>query len=262
MIKVDAMDMRDSRSDSSINSVLNALRVLEEVAARQPVGVSELSRATGLPKSSAQRLVLTLHRAGWLRPVGSELTRWVLAPRILSVGLSALGEYGGLREAALPIMEWLRDETGETIHLAIREGGENVIIERIDSTEAVRTFVRLGTRVPLHATSTGRSILAYLPQDEVDPILGKKLTRYTKNTLVDPERVREELRAIRERGYAVNVCEWRPDVAAVGGAILTAGGRPAGAVTISMPMSRFRKDLVPKYGRLVVEATHRIAKSL
>lgn len=74
-----------------MQSVLNALRVLEEVAARQPVGVADLARALDLPKSSAQRALRTLDTAGWIRPAGGEVTRWVLTTKALQVGRRATG---------------------------------------------------------------------------------------------------------------------------------------------------------------------------
>ncbi|MQA85538.1 MAG: helix-turn-helix domain-containing protein [Streptosporangiales bacterium] len=255
--------MAPSNADTgaSVRGALNTLRILEEVAARQPVGVSELAKATGIPKSSAQRFLLTLQQAGWLHQVGQETTRWALTAKALSVGLTASTELG-LREAALPVMGRVRDETDETVHLAVRDGNALVVIDRLDSTQPVRTFVRLGTRVPMHATASGRAVLAHLPNAQVQQIIDLGLPRYTEHTIVDPAALYREIEATRERGYAINVCEWRPHVGAVGAAILSPTGQPVGALAISIPVVRYREDQVPRYGALGLEAGKEIGRLL
>lgn len=245
----------------SVRSALNTLLILEEVAARQPVGVTELSKATEIPKSSVQRFVLTLQRAGWLQQVGHEATRWTLTSKALSVGLTASPEVN-LREAALPVMQDVRDQTNETVHLAIRDGAGLVIVERLDSTQPVRTFVRLGTHVPMHATSSGRAVLAQLPEREVADTIDLGLPRFTEHTVVDPAALWREIDLVRERGYATNVCEWRPHVGAVASAIRTATGEPLGAMAISMPVIRYSDEQAATYGALSVRAAHQIGQSL
>src|SRR3982074_1804722 len=95
-----------------IQSVRNACTVINAIAARQPIGVSELARVTGLDKSGVQRLALTLHRAGWMRPEPGVATRWELSPDFAS--LARAGGTASLVATVRPAMLLLRDETGET----------------------------------------------------------------------------------------------------------------------------------------------------
>lgn len=240
----------------SIQSVLNALRILEAIGINQPLGVSQLSRNVELPKSSVQRAVRTLHHAGWIRPVGGEQTRWELTSHLLGVSLRAFGEYS-LRELAEPTMNRLRDATGETVHLIVLDPDrdEGIVLHRVDSSQAVRAFVEIGSRSPLHATASGLAMMSQMNEDEVTRILDRPLTTFTGNTVTDPESLREKLAEFRSQGYAVNVGEWRPEVASVSSPILRADGTPSGALTISIPYSRFSQDLAVEYGALVNKAT-------
>jgi IclR family acetate operon transcriptional repressor len=246
----------------SVQSVLRSLQVLEAVAARQPVGVADLARALGLPKSTVQRSLVTLAEAGWLEHVAGEFTRWTLGPAARRIARAGARETS-LREAALGPMQALRDETNETIHLAVPDGTAWVVlVERMDSTQPVRTFNELGTRTPSHATSTGLSVLAHLPEAEVEALLAGGLEGYSPTTVVDPDELRAELATIRRRGYAVNLRRYRPQVAAVGAAILDHAGLPVAGICISMPDSRYQRRLVPHWGELVAGAAGDISRNL
>lgn len=242
-------------ASGAVQSVVNALRVLEAVAVAQPVGVSELARTVGLPKTSVQRAAHTLHHAGWLQPLGTEPTRWALTTHMLGVSLHAYGEYE-LRDLAHPLMQHIRDQTGETVHLIVmdREHDEGLVIHRVDSEQSIRTFVKVGSRSPLHATASGKAMLSRMTEAEVDRIIAAGLPAYTRHTTIDPEALREELRRFRDLGYAVNQSGWRHDVASVSSPILRADNSPLGAVTISIPSSRFDAGRVPDFGAMVTAA--------
>lgn len=182
-----------------MQSVLNALRVLEEVAARQPVGVADLARALDLPKSSAQRALRTLDTAGWIRPAGGEVTRWVLTTKALRVGRRATGELS-LRDVAVPLMEELRRRTDETVHLTVPDGDKVVLIERLETSQAVRIILALGTHLPIHASANGKAVLAASAPAVIDRQLTEKLEEFTEATVTDQDVLRAELARIRERG--------------------------------------------------------------
>lgn len=143
-----------------MQGIERGLRVLEAVAENQPVGVGELSRTLQLPKSTVQRTLQALASAGWIRSDGSEYTRWKLTSRALAVGRRGWDK-GDLRTVALEPMRELRDLTNETITLQIRDGVERVVqIERMDSHQAVRTFIKVGSTWQLPHTSGGMAIMA------------------------------------------------------------------------------------------------------
>jgi IclR family transcriptional regulator, acetate operon repressor len=244
-----------------MGSVLSALRVLEELAPTQPAGVGQLARTLGVPKSSVQRALLTLHAAGWIRPAGGELTRWVLTTRPLRVSRH-IGAELNLREVALPVMEALRRRTQETIHLMVLEDDRAVLVERLETSNPVRVVIPLGSSAPMHGSSNGKSILAHSSPAELERLLPDPLPRYTDATVTDRESLLDELRETRERGYAINMGEWRSDIAAVAAAILDQVGHPVASLSVSMPASRMARSRIPEYGRLVHEAALEIAEAL
>lgn len=269
-------------ADSGMRAARTTLLVLEAVAERQPVGVSALSRVLDVPKTSVQRCLVTLREAGWLAPDPADPRRWVLTGRARTVGARVRGPGTpggtGLREAALPTMLALRDDTGETVHLS-GYGAEHapagtapppagagegllVVVDRIDSAEPVRTWVPLGTVVPLHASAGGRAILSVLPAAEAAALLSGPLPRYAEATIVDPGAMRSELERVRSRGFAVADQSWRRGVGAVAAALVGPDGRPVGALALSVPVQRFDAGRARVLGPAVATAAARVGAEL
>ncbi len=236
----------------AIQSVLNAIRILEAIGSLQPVGVSELSRQVGLPKSSVQRALLTLDRAGWVCAAEGDRTTWRLTSAMLGISLKAFGEYS-LRDYAESAMRELQRRTNETVHLVSLDGDCGLILHRIDSSQPVRAFVSVGTRSPLHATASGQAILAHLPADKVEEILATSLDTYTDSTVTDRQKLVDRLETVRRRGYAVNVAEWRDEVASVSSPILSVDGSVVAALTVSVPVSRFSDEVAERIGGWTTE---------
>ncbi|WP_371627748.1 IclR family transcriptional regulator [Streptomyces sp. NBC_01116] len=244
-----------------MQSVLNALRVLEEVATRQPVGVADLARAMESPKSTVQRALLTLHTAGWIRPAGGTPTRWMISTKALHVGRRATGELG-LRDIAVPVMEELRRATDETVHLAVPEGGNIVLIERLETSKPVRIILPLGQNLPAHASANGKAVLAASSDEAVERHIADGLTRFTETSIVDPGLLRAELTEIRLRGYATNAGEWRTDVSAVAAAVLGDAGLPVASISVNVPTSRMTEDSRAAFGAALREAAKTVSEAL
>ena len=244
-----------------MRSVRTALRVLEAVAEFQPIGLSELSRKLELPKTTVQRGLASLAEDGWLEQDPTDASRWMVGTKAFVVG-STVGDRGGLRARALPYMNGLAADVGETIHLAIPDGGWAVLVERIDSTHPVRAFAPLGSRSPLHASSNGKVILAHIPDSELDEYLAGGLHAVTTKTIIDPAALREELVAIRSRGYAVADEELQDGVVSVAAPIRPRGGPAIASLSISGPTSRMAAALLAEYGGKVSAVAEAIAAGL
>jgi IclR family acetate operon transcriptional repressor len=244
-----------------MRSILNALSVIEKVALMQPVSLSEIARETKLPKTTAYRYLQTLREAGWLSLQSEDPPRWQLTGHAVEVIRQGLPE-SSLRDAAIPVMERVRDETGETVFLTIPYGVECMLVERVDGTQPVRTFNPIGVRMRLNGPSTGKALLAHMEPAEIERVIEHGLEAYTENTIVQAEELRRELDSIRQRGFAINVGEWRQDVAGVGAAILNSQGRAVAAISVSMPSFRFDTAAVPVLGGLVANAASEIGERL
>jgi IclR family acetate operon transcriptional repressor len=241
-----------------MKSVVRSLRILEAVAQHQPVTVGELARLFDLPKSTVQRSLVTLNEEGWLRPTNGDITRWEIGARVLAVRPAAL-QGSSLYAAAREPMSRLRDAINETVHLAVPDGLRcMVLIDRVDCDQAVRTFHEIGSISPLHATATGRAVLAHLAPEQVEEVIAAGLESYSDTTITAPERLRVDLEQTREQGFALNTDQFRLDVCAVAAAILDHKGHPIAAVAISMPDSRFDPKRVPEWGELVAHTAAEI----
>ncbi|AKE92459.1 IclR family transcriptional regulator [Rhodococcus aetherivorans] len=229
-----------------MNSVLTALRVFEAVADSQPIGLSELARRLDVPKSTVQRCLKTLHEAGWVRPT-SEEGRWSITGRAFTVG-SAVAAGDHLRDAALPALSALQSAVGETIHLAVPDGDELVLVERLDSPHQLRAFLALGTRLPLHAAATGKAYLATLPDARIAAYLQSAPTKVTAHTRTDPVRLWNEINLARKRGYATTEEELHEGISAVAVALRDRTGVARACFSISGPSSRLTPELFEEYG--------------
>ena len=244
-----------------MQNVLNTLRVLEELAVRQPVGVGDLARAMELPKSTVQRALGTLHTAGWIKQTGGAPTRWTLTTKALLIGRQATGELD-LRDVAVPVMEELRRAVDETVHLAVAEGERVVLVERLETTQPVRIVLPLGQHLSGHASANGKAILAARSPEAVERYLAQGLTRFTDTTIDDPAALRADLEAVRACGYALNQGEWREDVSAVAAAVIGPDGSPVASVSINMPSSRCDRDRLVELGEHVRTAARSISAAL
>lgn len=244
-----------------MQGVHNALAVVEKLAEHQPIGVSELARLLDLPKSTVHRYLMTLRDEEWVDLQSENPPRWRLAAKTHLILQPSSAELT-LRDVAIPVMQRLRDETGETVFLSRLDGDESVLIERVDGTQPVRTFNPLGVRMQLNGPSTGKALLAALAPGDAERILARPIEVYTPKTLTDPDRLRDELDQIRERGYAVNVGEWRSDVAGIGAVIMSPHRQPIAAVSISMPAFRFDPSAVPALAELIMTGAQEISRRL
>jgi len=223
-----------------IRSVHNACALVEAVAQHQPLGVSELARATGIDKSAAHRLAVTLHKAGWLAREGSG--RWRIAPALVRLARRA----GAASFAAelRPRMEALRDETGETVMLVAIEDARLRVREVVESRHALRIAAPVGAELPLIRSSAARAIAAHLPPDELATL------RRAHPTLDDDA----ALARVRRRGFAVNDREVVSDARVVGAAVLADDGHPLGALIVCGPTSRISSAGMRRLGEAVARA--------
>lgn len=247
-----------------MHSVVTAFRVLEAVAERQPVGVSELARALELPKSTAQRNLSVLSDLGWIHAEHSSAKRWLLTTKALSLG-GKVGDFAHLRSVALPSMQSLAHETQETLHLTVFEARYMVLVDKIESPRDVRVMSYIGGRVPCHLTASGKAFLSCFPDDEVSAMMGEEMEAMTPHTGTEGATLREQLEEARHRGYAININGWREDVSAVGSAIVGPDNRPQAALSISVPSHRFLEEMHASYGELVArgaaEASAKLTRS-
>jgi DNA-binding IclR family transcriptional regulator len=208
---------------SGVGVLDKAVRVLEALESG-PANLTELVERTRLPRATAHRLATALEDHGLVRRTTSD-GRFGLGLRLLALGRAA-EVHLPLRDAARPAMQWLRDQTGESVQLYVRDGDRRVCVEALESPHGLRTIVNVGAVLPLDAGSAGSVLRA-----------------------ADAERHRTP--------WVASVEQREPGVASVSAPIHDADGRVVAAISVSGPIERTTRRPGTKYANAVVEAARR-----
>ena len=237
-----------------------ALRLVEGVAEWQPIGASDIARRLSLPKATVHRLLLALENFGWLERDGGSRPLWSLSMRPIAVGGRAIERKSGLRMAALSVMDALRHATGETIHLGLVDGENIALIERIDGVNSVNIFLPVGTSWDLSWSSSGKAVLAHLPEAEQQSYLRTpRFRRKSETDIIPPEQLAEELAQIRERGFAISVGVPPAASSSIGTAIFDKRGRPFAGLSITGASDRLREEQLLALAPHLTAAARRIS---
>lgn len=237
-----------------------ALLLVERVAEWQPIGASDIARRLALPKATVHRLLLALEIFGWLERDGGSRPLWSVSMRPIAVGGRAIERKSGLRMAALSVMDALRHATGETIHLGLVDGENIALIERIDGVNSVNIFLPVGTSWDLSWSSSGKAVLAHLPEAEQQSYLRTpRFRRKSETDIIPPDQLAEELAQIRERGFAISVGVPPAASSSIGTAIFDKRGRPFAGLSITGASDRLREEQLLALAPHLTAAARRIS---
>jgi IclR family transcriptional regulator, acetate operon repressor len=242
----------------SIQSVDRALFLLETIAeAGGEATLTELATRTGLNISTCHHLLATLIQRGFAAKVpGRRL--YALGARILYLGHACLQV--DLPRRAQPYLETINRVTGETVHLAALQGDKVVTLAVREARHAVRVETgKVGKVEAPHATSVGKAILAWLPEDEMPRILTGGLKRYTDKTITELPALLESLRKVRRNGVAIDREEYLPGVICVGAAIRDQAGTVIGAISASTPSMRASDEHIALMREEIMRATRSLS---
>jgi IclR family KDG regulon transcriptional repressor len=241
-----------------VRAVERAMQILASFDDAHPErGVTEIAQATGLHKATAHRIIMTLLQGGFLeRTADGEKFR--LGVRMIELGLRALRHFD-LRRVALPYLQQLSDRFQETCDLGIFDQGQVLCIEVVYGNHALIVATRVGARLPIYCTASGRVFLAFLPPEIVEPLLKAPMTACTEKTITCPDRLREELEATRRRGYAIDDGEFEPGIRAVAVPVRDVFGNVIAALGMPGPVLRMTPERIPEIAQALMEAANAIS---
>lgn len=230
-----------------IQSVDKALDILSCFSISEPeFGVTQLATRLGMYKSSVFRTLKTLEQRGFVVQ-DANTQKYRLGFKLFDLGTAVISGLE-VRTVALPLMQGLCSRTKETVTLDIADNDERVCIEKVEGTESVRAFVQIGLRHPLYIAASGKLLLAYMPQEDIERILSKKTFHATATgRVVDPLLLRTELAEIACRGYSFSNGERSMGTSAYAAPIRNHEGKVIASLSISGPESRFtdeRKEML------------------
>jgi DNA-binding IclR family transcriptional regulator len=250
-------DAPPARADSS---AAKALAMLDAFAGpRAVLGVTELARAIGVPKSTAHRLLSVMIDSGFVRKTDG---RYCLTERVFELGNRAGAGFvrsTGLRQRAMPFLSELFVGTRrETIHLAALTGTDVLYLEKLFGSGGMHCPTAVGMRRPAYATALGKALLAFASDDDVMLTLKGEFRRFTSRTLPDARHLELELERIRAAGLATDHGEMKPDLHCIAAPILDLRtGHTVAAVSVCSLTSR---NLESKYGRVLLDVARDLSR--
>jgi DNA-binding IclR family transcriptional regulator len=228
-----------------VQSVQRAAALLEAIAASpEPHTAPDLAERCGLNRSTAWRILATLEDEGLVDrdPATNRYSIGHAVSRLASAAADSLPRL------ARPHLEELSRRTGETVSLAVPRRLQLVYVDQVQAPH-VMAADWLGRAVPLHATSTGKALLAWLPAEELDAALTQPLARFTERTITEPAALRQELDRVRRRGYAVSRGELEADLWGTSAPVLDRRGRAIAVVSVWGAEGRLRSRGLDELGR-------------
>jgi DNA-binding IclR family transcriptional regulator len=225
-----------------------------------PLGLAQVASALQLHKSTAHRFLMVLERHHMVERTVSGKFR--LGLRLFDFGNRAIEQYD-LRERAQPHLRRLVAETEETAHLCILEQARVIYIDKIEPARSVRMITRIGASNPVHCTSVGKAMLAFLPEDRAADIIRRtRFERFTTRTIANAESLRAEVEKTRRRGYAVDDEELEEGLRCIAVPVLDAQRQPVAAVSISGPSFRVTAQKLPSIANHLLQCVRGISTDM
>jgi len=220
-----------------------------------PQGVTDISTLMGLTKSNVHRLLTDLQEEGYVKQESGG-RRYELTLKIWELGLRVISRLDW-QSIVRPFLEDLSERTGETAHLAILDKAEIIYIDKIEGSQPIQAYSRIGGRAPAKNVATGKALLAF----------NSKYFSLDNNSISEfPENIEElgnhEIISIRKQGFSVNLGEWRSDVGGIAGPIFDSFGVVIAAIGISGPIARFPANNIESIAYTVVDVAAGASRAL
>jgi DNA-binding IclR family transcriptional regulator len=245
---------------SAVQSVDRAVSVLEILARLGEAGVTEIAERLDVHKSTAFRLLGVLENRG-LVAQAKDRGKYCLGAGVLRLAGAAAVRLD-ISQEGVPVCRELADELGETVNIAVLDDDAAVNIMQARGTASVTAQNWLGRRTPLHATSSGKVLLAHLPPTLRERVLARPLHRFTERTITDAAALRSELEAVAEQGYGVTLEELELGLAAAAAPVRAHDGQVIAAISVSGPVYRLNADRLPEVAERTAAAGAELSRRM
>jgi IclR family KDG regulon transcriptional repressor len=250
-----------AKKRTRLSSVANSLRLIRAFSEdHYEIGISDLAKRLGLAKSTVHRLASTLLEQGMLEQNAGD-GKYRLGLALFELGTLVRRKMDFTMEAR-PFLRTLLEKTGETVHLAILDHDSVLYVISLESKQALRMGSKVGTRVPVHCTAVGKTLLAFQPEGEVERIIARGLPASTPNAIVDAKALQRELALVRARSYALDDEESEVGLRAIAAPIRNDAGNVIAAISIAGPVHRMTRKTLLGWVRELVEAGDAVSQRL
>jgi len=250
------------QSGGNIKVIIKVAAVIDFLAeSDNPVSLTYLSNELGIAKSTLHGILATLNSIGYVNK-DPETGDYRLGLHLFELG-NSISRKLDERRIAKPYMQMLAEKTGETVHLAVLEGGEVLYINKQESNSSIRIITESGLKLPVHCSGLGKVLLAGWSNEEIIDLLDKMgMAKYTETTITSVKDFMKEIERVRRQGYASDRQEFMIGLRCVGAPIYNINGKIICAISISGPISRMSGDLLEVKRTHLMKAAKAISKKL
>ena len=251
-----------ARASGHVQSLSRALSLLNALSEHtQGLSLSALAHEVGLPTSTAHRLLTTLQNERYVR-FDQEHSAWLIGVQAFRAG-SAFLRSRDLVSTARPYMRRLMEQTGETVNLAVLDRGEVVYLAQTETHKMMRAIARPGGRAEIYSSGVGKALLANLTNGEIEELIATmSFNQETEKTLTNASDLREDIREIRERGFAIDDEENAIGLRCVASVVFDENAEPMAGISVSGPAARVSEAKIPALGAAVANIAAEITAAL
>lgn len=228
----------------SVQSIARAFSIMEAISEnKNSISITDLSKAVDLHKSTVHRILSTLIQQGYVKQ-NTKNNYYELSLKLLELSASVIIQ-NDLKSVMRPYLEYLRDLSGEVVHLVVPEGNDIIYIDKVESTHTLRMHSYIGRRSPMYCTAVGKAILADQSNLQIENYW-KQIhpVKFTKNTITELEAFLDEIHEIRTQGFSYDNEEQEPDIRCIAISLKDFNGETVGALSISAPISRMTDEKI------------------
>jgi IclR family KDG regulon transcriptional repressor len=254
-------DSYDSRQPESVAAVLKVFAILQALAERSDIGISDLSVRLAMPKATVYRFLQTMKTLGYVRQE-SDTERYGLTMRMYELGARSL-RYPDLVDLAKVHMQRLSDATGETVHLGTLIDSEIIYVHKVDSRHMLGMYSRIGRRAPLHCTAIGKVLMAWESEAERTRVIaGCDFKRYRDKTITTREDFDTELARTLAQGFGQDREEFDDHIRCAAIPIFDRNNHVCAGLSVSFPSFRYEMAREPELVAMLRDASRDISRQL
>lgn len=251
----------DKTAQNTIKSLDRAMAVLDYLSEARGMPLTALADETDQSPATVYRILVTLEGRG-LVEFDHDEQLWYVGPRAFVIGARFLRRTS-LVERARPVMRRLMEATGETANLGIEKEGKVLFLSQVETAASIRAFFPPGTLSPMHASGIGKALLAHMHSDQLDRFLhANELQAFTRNSITDHSALRDELSAIRQRGYSVDDEEKNDGMRCIAAPVFDTNKEAVAGISVSGPTSRVSTSAIAALSRQVLDAAHHLTLAI
>ncbi|WP_026575858.1 IclR family transcriptional regulator [Bacillus sp. UNC438CL73TsuS30] len=241
-------------------TVVRSMDILNLFKDHAALTFQEMIDLSGIPKTSVYRMLMSLEEMEFLEK-GPD-NKYRLGLLFLKFG-HLVSSRLDIRKIAYPIMQELHDDVGEAINLIVKQGEEAIYIEKIDTNQKVRLYTAIGRRSPLYAGACARTILSFLPEQEIQSYLDSaEFKSFAKGTITDKSELLRTIRQAQENGYTISYSELEDHTAAIAAPIFDHKGDVIAGMSIAGIEANYQNENIRIFSEKIKAATEEISKRL